>query len=155
MISPHISFAEATESNTAERNGIDNTPNEQHLANMRHVANEIFEPLRKFIGKPIRVNSFYRSSETNKAVGGSSTSDHCFGFAIDCSGTPYGVDNRLIFDFIRGECLFDQLIWEYGDKETPKWVHFSLKKEGGNRREVLRVFRNASGQSKYIHFDLY
>ena len=72
MISKHISYKEGVRSNTATRRGIDNTPNNEQLDNMELVAEEVFEPLRAYVGGPIKINSFFRCPELNKAIGGSS-----------------------------------------------------------------------------------
>lgn len=152
-ISKHISYAEATKSSTAIRLGIDNTPNDEQLANMKLVAEEVFEPVRAFVGKPLSVNSFFRNEATNQAIGGSSRSQHCKGQAIDIDGDAYGVDNKLIFDFIRAEVLFDQLIWEFGTDKQPAWIHVSRVKDG-NRRQVLQA-KKIDGKTKYVPFGLY
>ena len=83
-ISDHITYKEATQSNTAIRKGIDNTPNDEQLLNIIEIAKKVFEPLRNGLGdKPIRINSFFRSLELNKAIGGSTKSQHCKGEAMD------------------------------------------------------------------------
>ena len=87
MISKHISDKEGVYSRTALRLDIDNTPTEEHLSNMRLLAENIFEPLRAYVGGPIKINSFYRSPELNKAIGGSTKSQHCYGQAIDIDET--------------------------------------------------------------------
>ena len=76
-ISKHISYKEATRSNTALRRGIDNIPDVEQLENMKLIAEKVFEPLRKHVGGPIKINSFYRSPELNIAIGGSKNSQHC------------------------------------------------------------------------------
>ena len=82
-ISKHITYAEAIHSQTAKRKCIDNTPNPTQVENMKVLAEKIFEPLREWVGGPIKVNSFFRSPELNEAIGGSKTSQHCKGQAID------------------------------------------------------------------------
>ena len=138
-ISEHITLKEATKSELAIRRNLQNTPNEQQLENMRIVANEVFEPLRKFFNVPIGISSFFRSVEVNKAIGGSSTSQHCTGEAIDIDADIYGnLKNIDIFMFIKNNLEFDQLIWEFGNDFEPDWVHvsFSAKK---NRKQILRA----------------
>ena len=76
-------------SNTATRLGLENKPTEKHLANMELLAEKIFEPLRKHVNGPIKINSFYRGPELNQAIGGSSKSQHCHGQAMDIDYT-YG-----------------------------------------------------------------
>lgn len=152
-ISEHISWAEATKSQEAVRNGIENIPGPAEIENMRRIANNYFEPLRKYHGKPIGVSSFFRSKELNKAIGGSETSDHCNGCAIDIDADIFnnGISNRKIFEYFKDN-YFDQLIWEFGDKENPAWVHISLRKTG-NRQQILRAIK-VNGQTKYIPFKL-
>ena len=94
-ISKHISYNEATFSATAKRLSIDNTPNQMTLEAMQLLAEKVFEPLREWYGKPIRVNSFYRSSALNKAVGGSRSSQHILGQAIDINAVSKS-ENGLI-----------------------------------------------------------
>jgi hypothetical protein len=134
MISKHISTEEATGSPTALRLGIKNEPNETVLDAMKHVAENLFEPIREWYGKPIKVNSFYRCPELNKAVNGSKTSGHVLGNSIDISaGTK--AENKKIFEFIKESKLdFDQVILEFGGV----WVHISLRKSG-NRKQVLHI----------------
>ena len=132
-ISKHISIDEATLSPTALRLGIDNTPNEDVLINMKLVAERCFEPIRNWYGKPIKVNSFYRCEELNKAVKGSATSQHVQGKAIDIStGTKAG--NKLIYEWAKNNLIFDQLINEYDFA----WVHISYNKNN-NRNQTLII----------------
>jgi hypothetical protein len=139
-ISPHISYAEATKSRTAVRRGLDNTPNADQLAAMKLVATACFEPLREWHGKPIGISSFFRSPAVNKAVKGSKNSDHMRGCAIDIDADVFdnGITNADIFNWLRANVEFDQLIWEYGTDEQPAWVHVSYR-ASGNRRQVLRI----------------
>ena len=154
-ISEHVTFNEAIKSNTAIRHGIDNKPTANHLEVMRRTASILFDPVRKFIGKPLGVSSFYRSEALNKAIKGSKNSQHCKGEAIDIDADMYGNGtNKQIFDFIKSNISFDQLIWEYGDEKEPAWVHVSQNDSGKNRGQVLRVYR-VKGVSTYVEFDLY
>lgn len=138
-ISPHISFREATFSNTAIRHGVTNIPRPEEIKAMRLVASMVFEPVRCHFGKPIRINSFYRSPRVNALVGGSKTSDHMKGAAIDMDAIEStGLTNKEIFDWIKSNLKFDQLIWEYGTKKQPAWVHCSYK-EQGNRNQILYI----------------
>jgi len=118
-ISEHISIKEATRSNTAERLGIDNFPDSPTLANMQALAENVFEPLRKHFGHPIYITSFYRSSELNKAIGGSSKSQHCKGQAIDIDDVIGSSTNADFFNYIKDNLEFDQLIWEFGNDDNP------------------------------------
>jgi zinc D-Ala-D-Ala carboxypeptidase len=124
MISKHITYLEATHSDTAKAKGIDNIPNEVQLAAMRLVAEKCFEPLREWYGKPIRINSFFRSVELNKAVKGSKTSDHLKGMAIDLDAGS-NAENLKLFNWLKDNVEFTQLIHEYGDKSGPEWLHIS------------------------------
>ena len=144
-ISKNISYREATRSTTANRRGIDNTPTAEVLENMMIVADACFQPLREWYGKPIRINSFYRSPVLNKAIGGSKTSDHCFGRAIDMDTEE---DNGKLFEWCKENLIYDQLIWEYGDSENPDWIHISFRL-GKNRRQTLRAKRNSKGRTYY------
>ncbi len=135
-ISKHITYDEATLSPTAIRNGISNQPNEQQLHNMQQLAENIFEPLRKMYGKPIKINSFFRSAKLNKLVGGSPTSQHTKGQAIDIT-TGTKSENKKLFELAK-TLEFDQLIWEYGDYTGPHWVHISYK-TSGNRKQILII----------------
>ena len=135
-ISEHITYKEATMSPTATRKGIVNIPDEATLKRMKLVAQHCFEPMRNFMGTPIRVNSFYRCAELNAAIGGSSkTSQHMSGEAIDLNSN----DDALLFDWAKNHLEFDQLIWEYGDDKSPAWIHISYTEQRPNRQQVLKV----------------
>lgn len=123
-ISKHITYLEATHSDTAKAKGISNVPNDVQLASMRLVAEKCFEPLREWYGKPIRINSFFRSVELNRAVKGSKTSDHVKGMAIDLDAGS-NAENLKLFNWLKDNVEFTQLIHEYGDKSGPEWLHIS------------------------------
>ena len=150
-ISKHISYKEAVHSNTAKRRGIDNTPNEEQLYNMTKVAHNIFEPLRLYVGGAIKINSFFRSEELNKAIGGSSKSQHCQGCAIDIDDIYGHKTNYEMFEYIRENLDFDQLIYEFGDATNPDWVHVSYVSKADNRNRVLRAVKN-NGKTSYQIF---
>lgn len=144
-ISKHITLKEATYSATGEAKKIDNSPTPEHLANMKLLAEKVFEPLREWYGKPIKINSFYRSKALNMAIPGSSlTSQHSFGQAMDIDTAA---DNKKLFDYIKDNLDFDQLIWEFGTKDNPDWVHVSYK-ASGNRKQMLRA-KKVNGKSTY------
>jgi len=147
-ISKHISYKEATRSLTAIRLGLENKPNEYELSNMIGVAENIFEPLRKWVNDPIKVNSFFRSIELNKAIGGSSRSQHCQGRAIDIDDTYGHATNAEMFNWIKENLNFDQMIWEFGTDENPDWVHISWVSEDQNRNRCLRAER-IDGKTTY------
>ena len=123
MISEHLSFEEATMSPTALRLKIKNEPNEAEYTAMVMVANYCFEKARAVFG-PIKVNSFFRSKELNKAIGGATTSHHCLGSAIDMSLGSRS-KNKELFEWCKDHLEFTQLIYEYGDSTGPDWVHIS------------------------------
>ena len=141
MISKHISYREGVYSTTAKRLGLNNTPNDEQLANMELVADEVFEPLRTWVGGPIKINSFFRSPKLNKAIGGSSKSQHCKGQAIDIDDTFGKATNAEMFHFIKEHLDFDQIIWEFGDDNNPDWVHVSYVSKNKNRNRCLRAER--------------
>lgn len=137
-LSKNLTLQEAITSQTATRLKIDNTPNERQIENLKLVAVHCFQPIRDHFGKPIRVSSGFRSKALNKAVGGSATSDHPKGLAFDLQGTN-GITNKDIFDWAKENLDFDQLIWEYGTKKEPAWVHISYRSDGKNRKQVLYI----------------
>ena len=142
-ISPYISADEATHTNS----GLENKPNLEQIRAMKLVARMCFDPVREYFGKPIRVNSFFRSEAVNKAAGGSATSQHAKGEAIDMDGLG-GLTNLQIFNYIRDNLTFDQLIYEFGDDKNPDWVHVSYSAKQ-NRNQVLRSVKE-NGRTKYI-----
>lgn len=147
-ISEHISYREAIKSNTASRLGIDNTPSDYEITNMVGVAFNVFEPLRKYVGGPIRINSFYRCEELNRAIGGSSRSQHCQGRAIDLDDTLGYKTNAEMYNYIKENLSFDQLIWEFGDDTNPDWIHVSYVHPDENRKRCLRAER-INGKTTY------
>ena len=147
-ISKHISYKEATRSITAKRLGIDNTPDVEQIYNMQVLAENIFEPLRESIGKPICINSMFRSEKLNKAIGGSKTSQHCKGQAMDIDDKYGYATNADMFNFIKDNLDFDQMIWEFGDDENPDWVHVSYISKEENRNKILKAYKN-KGRTAY------
>ena len=131
-ISEHITYDEATLSPTAIRNGISNQPNEQQLHNMQQIAENLFEPLRKLYGKPIKINSFFRSEKLNQLVKGQKGSQHTKGQAIDITGGSKE-ENKKLFELAK-TLDFDQLINEYDFS----WIHISYK-TSGNRKQILII----------------
>ena len=148
-ISEHISYKEATRSVTAMRLGIDNTPNEYQLQNMELIAKNIFEPLRKAVGGPIKINSFMRVEKLNQAIGGSSRSQHCQGRAMDLDDTYGHWTNAEMYHYIKNKLDFDQIIWEFGTDENPDWVHVSYVDADSNRKRCLKAIKE-NGKTKYI-----
>lgn len=152
-ISNHLSLAEVSRSETAKRKGINNTPSGEHLENFKKLAENVFEPIREHFNVPIHISSGYRSKELNAAIGGSSTSQHCTGEAIDIDmdGSSSGVTNKNIFDFIKDKLDFDQLIWEFGTDKNPDWVHVSYESTGKQRKQILKAVRSG-GKTSYLPF---
>ena len=148
MISKHVSTKEGVYSRTATRLDIDNKPNEEQLANMKLLAEEIFEPLRAYVGGPIKINSFFRSPELNKAIGGSTKSQHCQGQAMDIDDTFGRCTNSEMYWFIKQRLDFDQMIWEFGDDKNPDWVHVSYVSPSENRNRCLKAYKK-NGKTKY------
>lgn len=139
-ISPHISYAEATHSDTAKRLGLPNIPYPTQLECMQELATRIFEPLREHFGVPIYISSFFRSERLNKAIRGAKGSQHMLGEAMDIDAEKFGgVTNKQIFEFIRDNLEFDQLLWEFGTDEEPDWVHVSFTTRKPNRNQVLKI----------------
>jgi zinc D-Ala-D-Ala carboxypeptidase len=157
QISKHISYKEAVHSATAKRRGINNVPNDNQLDNMYKVADFIFEPLRLYVGGAIKITSFFRSQELNAAIGGAyklvdgkkiQTSQHCKGQAIDIDDVFGHKTNFEMFEYIRENLDFDQLIYEFGTNDNPDWVHCSYVSKKENRNRVLRAIRE-NGKTRY------
>jgi len=148
MISKHISYKEGAYSNTAIRKGIDNNPDAKELKNMKLTAEKVFEPLREYVNGPIKINSFFRCPELNTAIGGSSKSQHCHGQAIDIDDTYGKMSNADMYDWIKENLDFDQMIWEFGNDENPAWVHVSYVSESLNRNRCLKAYKE-DGKTKY------
>jgi hypothetical protein len=147
-ISKHISYKEGVYSRTATRLGIKNNPNAEQMENMITIAEEVFEPLRAYVGGPIKINSFFRSPELNKAIGGSGKSQHCHGQAIDLDDTFGRCTNAEMFEFIKKHLDFDQIIWEFGDEDNPDWVHVSYVSPDQNRNRCLKAYKE-NGKTNY------
>ena len=147
-ISEHISYKEGVYSRTAQRLDINNEPGSEQMKNMCLVAEEVFEPLRMWVGGPIKINSFFRSPELNKAIGGSTKSQHCHGQAIDLDDTFGRATNAEMYEFIKKHLDFDQMIWEFGDEDNPDWVHVSYVSEDKNRNRCLQAYKE-NRKTKY------
>lgn len=147
-LSENLTLQEVIKSNTAIKNGIDNNPTDEHLDNLVDIAEKVFQPLRDHFGVPIAVTSGYRSEELNRRIGGSLTSQHSKGQALDLDADVFGgVTNSEIFDYILNNLEFDQLINEFPKGNEPSWVHVSYNREG-NRGQVL-VARKVNGKTQY------
>lgn len=149
-ISRHISYKEGVYSITATRLGIDNIPNQYEFANMQVLAENVFEPLRNWVKGPIKINSFFRGPELNKAIGGSSKSQHCQGRAIDIDDSYGHKTNAEMYEWIKKNLDFDQMIWEFGTDENPNWVHVSYVSPDENRNRCLKAYKDDNNKTKYM-----
>ena len=149
-ISAHVSYKEGVRSRTADRRGLDNTPNESQLKCMKEIAEAVFEPLREWVGGPIKINSFFRGEPVNTAIGGSKYSQHMKGQAMDIDDTFGHKTNAEMYHYIKDNLDFDQLIWEFGDDENPNWIHVSYVTHRENRKK-LTIAKKINGKTKYIH----
>ena len=147
-ISDHITYAEAIHSNTAKRRGIDNTPIEVQVLSMKLLADKVFEPLRKWVGGPIKVNSFFRSVALNEAIGGAASSQHCKGQAIDIDDVYGRKTNAEMYKWIQENLDYDQMIWEFGTDTQPNWIHVSYVSKEENRNKCLKAYKE-HGKTKY------
>jgi len=149
-LSKNLTLPEVIRSESAKRNGIDNTPTPEHLENLKILAQNIFQPIRDFFKSPIRVSSGYRSERLNRLVPGTSlTSQHSTGEALDIDMDGTKITNKQIFDFIKNNLDFDQLIAEFPQKGNPSWVHVSHKAKGKQRKQIL-VAKKVQGETKYF-----
>lgn len=150
QLSAHLSLAEVTRSDSAKRKGISNQPTPEHIENFKKLAEKVFEPIRKHFGVPIHISSGYRSKALNEAIGGSLSSQHCSGEAIDIDmdGSASGVSNADVFKYIKEHLEFDQLIWEFGTDKNPDWVHVSYESSGKQRKQILKAVK-VGGKTAY------
>ena len=150
IISEHLSLAELIASDSAKRRGISNMPTPEHIANLKQLAEHVFEPIRAHFRCPIFISSGYRSEELNRLIGGASSSQHSKGEAIDIDmdGSSDGVSNLDIFNYIKSNLKFDQLIYEFGNPSNPDWVHVSYTTKKPLRNEILKGFK-AGGSTIY------
>ena len=146
-LSENFTMAEFTKSQTAERKGIDNTPEGEHFDAAKALFENVVQKVRDEFG-PTVINSGYRSPELNEAVGGSSKSQHCKGEAADIE-VP-GTANGDLARWISENLDFDQLILEFYTPGIPDsgWVHVSYKADGSNRKECLTAAR-IDGKTQY------
>ena len=137
-LSEHLDLSEIIRSDSAKRNGISNMPTPDHIENFKILATKVFEPIREHFGVPIRISSGYRSAELNAITKGSSTtSQHCSGEAIDIDQDATTITNKQVFEYIKDNLTFDQLINEF----NYAWVHVSYKANGKQRGEVWETYK--------------
>lgn len=144
QLSKHLLLAEVMRSESAKRLGISNMPTPQHIENFKKLAENVFEAIRNHFNIPIHISSGYRSQALNAAIGGSLTSQHCKGEAIDIDMDGTAITNKQVFDYIKDNLNFDQLIWEFGSASNPDWVHVSYNASGKQRKEVLKASKSGS-----------
>ena len=144
-----------TRSETAKRKGVSNEPTPEHIENMKILAEKIFEPIRKNFGVPIYLSSGYRSAALNKKINGAKNSYHLYGMAMDLDqdGSKNGITNKEVFDFIKDNLLFTELIWEFGTNKNPDWVHVAYDSKKLNK-EILIAKKTLIG-TKYTKFTWY
>ena len=147
-LTAHFDLSEFTRSESAKREGLDNTPTPEHLENIKILCEKVLEPIRMRFG-PINISSGYRGKMLNHFIGGAVNSDHCLGRAadIDMDDVGTGVTNTEVFNYIKDNLDYDQLIWEFGTKEKPDWVHVGYRLNA-NRKQTLRATK-VNGKSHY------
>ena len=145
-LSKNFTLPEIIHSNTAKRLGINNAPNKEHLKNMQVLVRDLIQPMRDVLG-PIRISSGYRNPELNRAIGGSSKSQHCKGEALDLQYWSKGeMCNKEIYDWvIKSGIEFDQMINEF----DYSWIHISLKSNAKNRKQILEAYKDSDGDTAY------
>jgi hypothetical protein len=148
QLSKNLTLAEVTRSESAKRKGISNMPTAEHIENFKKLAEKVFQPIRDHFAVPIRISSGYRSAALNKAIGGSLSSQHCSGEAIDIDMDGTSITNAQVFNFIKDNLEFDQLIWEFGTDKNPDWVHVSYETTGKQRKQIL-VAKRVKGKTTY------
>ena len=151
QLSNNLVLAEVIRSETAKRKGISNMPTPEHIENFKKLAENVFQPIRDHFGVPIYISSGYRSKALNKAIGGSLTSQHCQGEAIDIDMDGTSITNKQIFDFIKDNLVFDQMIWEFGTDKNPGWVHVSYESTGKQRKQILKAVK-IKGKTSYLPY---
>jgi zinc D-Ala-D-Ala carboxypeptidase len=151
QLSKNLVLAEVIRSETAKRKGISNMPTPEHIENFKKLAENVFQPIRDHFGVPIHISSGYRSKALNKAIGGSLTSQHCQGEAIDIDMDGTSITNKQIFDFIKDNLVFDQMIWEFGTDKNPDWVHVSYESTGKQRKQILKAVK-IKGKTSYLPY---
>ena len=152
-ISEHLDLSEVIRSETAKRHGISNMPTDEHIANFKLLAENVFEKVRNHFRCPIHISSGYRSKELNACTpGASATSDHCKGMALDLDqqGHSQGITNKDVFDYIKANLKFKQLIWEGGTEQEADWIHVSYD-ENNLKNEVLRAVK-VNGKMTYSKY---
>ena len=142
-LSKHVTLKEFQASGLATLRNLNNEMSESQIASAKLLCENVFEPLRLYLNTPIKISSGFRSVQLNKMIGGSATSQHTKGEAMDLQINAKG------FNFIKDKLEFDQLIWEFGNDEQPSWVHVSFSSR--NRKQVLKASKK-NGKTIYTNF---
>lgn len=141
QISKYATLGELTKSATALRHGIVNEPNFEEKENLKEVCVNVFDKCREFVEGPLEITSGFRSPKLNKKIGGSATSQHMKGEALDIDCQKFGNGtNAKLFKFIKDNLEFDQLIWEFGTDKEPDWIHVSYSRLH-NRKKILKAVK--------------
>ena len=153
-LSKNLSLNEVTKSTTALRRGINNTPTEEHIENLKYVAEKVFQPIREHFGVPIYISSGYRSQALNEAIGGSPRSFHSHGMALDLDqdGRNKRVSNADVFYYIKNNLPYTELIWEFGDETNPNWVHVAIA-PGRENEKNTKIAQRVNNRTTYIKWD--
>lgn len=148
-LSSNFTLKELTKSDTATRLGLDNTPDDEALENLKTLCEMVLQPVREHFGKSVTVNSGYRSPESNAAVGGSKTSDHCKGMAADIE--IVGVANADLAQWIMDNLDYTQLILEFYTPGIPDsgWVHVSYDPNNLKKQELTAT--KVAGKTTYLN----
>ena len=142
-LSKHVTLQEFQNSPTATTHGINNQMSATQIESAKLLCENVFEPLRIHLNIPIKISSGFRSVQLNKMIGGSKTSQHTKGEAMDIKVGAKG------FHFIKDKLDFDQLIWEFGNDEQPSWIHVSFSSR--NRKQVLKASKK-NGKTIYSNY---
>ena len=152
-ISKYLSLEELIHSETAIKRGINNYPTPSQIENLKIVGEKVFDVVREHFNEPLHISSGFRSVQLNTAIGGAGTSQHCYGQALDIDSKGK-IKNSEIFNYIKKNLQFDQLIWEAGNDKEPDWVHVSYNTEVGSkqRNSILKATKNKAGKMIYTNF---
>jgi zinc D-Ala-D-Ala carboxypeptidase len=142
-LSKHVTLKEFQASGLATLRNLNNQMSESQIASAKLLCENVFEPLRLYLNTPIKISSGFRCLQVNRLIGGSATSQHTKGEAMDLQINAKG------FNFIKDKLEFDQLIWEFGNDEQPSWVHVSFSSR--NRKQVLKASKK-NGKTIYTNF---
>lgn len=144
-LTENFSLHEMTYSATAVKRGLSNNPTPEHLENLKLLCEKVLEPVRAAMECPIKITSGYRSGQLNAYIGGSASSQHMFGQAVDID---LGSKNAELYNIIVNQLEFDQIIWEFGSDSNPDWVHVSYSNKK-NRKQCLKAVKQ-NGKTVYL-----